>query len=235
MGFCHQKDLFRIESKPAFYLPGSSYTKRKCRFIFYEKMWRATVDIRGPCKLHGPPSRETIHALELRTGDYWKVSLEPKICTPSPTKQLVPYGMISGVRYGGLSKGQLRIVKDPVTGLSQVERATLRQEIFLPQFRVGGVVKYWTTPRNRRVMLSQDLLFPQCKQAARRPQVSFEYLKFQLIPLKLSYQLIRGYLCGRGGRSPWVAVGMAADEAGRRRYNHKRTNPKWDKEQLSKS
>ena len=29
--------------------------------------------------------------------------------------------------------------------------------------------------------------------------------------------------------------GMAVDEAGRRRYNHKRTNPKWDKEQLSKS
>ena len=36
MGFCHQKDLFRIESKPAFYLSGSSYTKRKFRFIFYE-------------------------------------------------------------------------------------------------------------------------------------------------------------------------------------------------------
>ena len=38
-------------------------------------------------------------------------------------------------------------------------------------------------------------------------------------------QNVRG---GRGG-------GMAADEAGGRRYNHKRTNPKGDKEQLSKS
>ena len=36
-------------------------------------------------------------------------------------------------------------------------------------------------------------------------------------------------------RGKLTTRGMAADEAGRRRYNNKITNPKWDKEQLSKS
>ena len=71
------------------------------------------------------------------------------------------------VSYGGLSKGQLRIVKDPVNGFSQFESTTLRYEIFIPQVKL--VVRYWTTPRNRWAMLIEDLLFPQCKQAARRP------------------------------------------------------------------
>ena len=62
------------------------------------------MDIQGPekknknkkqKKRHGPPSRETIQALELRTGDHWKVSRESKISTPSPTKIVGPFGKIS--------------------------------------------------------------------------------------------------------------------------------------------
>ena len=71
MGFCHQKDLFRIESKPAFICQFSSYTKRKFRFIFYEKMWRAN-------------NGQSMSV----TGDYLKVSHESKISTPSPTKMV---------------------------------------------------------------------------------------------------------------------------------------------------
>ena len=79
MGFCHQKDLFGIGSKPAFYLPVLKLHEKKDFFyILRKKMWRANSGQPCPFSRHGPLSGEIIHALGLRTGDYWKVSHESK-------------------------------------------------------------------------------------------------------------------------------------------------------------
>ena len=86
MGFCHQKDLFRIESKPAFICQVQATRKESFVLYFMKKCGELTVDNRCPLSQHGPLSREIIHALGLRTGDYWKVSHESKINTLSPTK-----------------------------------------------------------------------------------------------------------------------------------------------------
>ena len=45
MGFCHQKDLFRIGSKPAFYLPVLKLHEKKDFFyILRKKCGELTVD-----------------------------------------------------------------------------------------------------------------------------------------------------------------------------------------------
>ena len=96
MGFCHQKDLFRIASKSAFYLPVLKLHEKKDFFyILRKKCGELTVDNRCSVTRHGPLSGETIHALGLKTGDYWKVSHESKGLTSEPNKCLGPYGDIS--------------------------------------------------------------------------------------------------------------------------------------------
>ena len=149
MGFCHQKDLFRIESKPAFICQFQA--TRKESFVLYfmkKKMWRATVDNRGPWKRHGPPSRETIHAFRikdrrLRESISWIQNQHSESNKGSWCRMV----WSRREKYGGLSKGQLRIVKDPVNGFSRVESTTLRYEIFIPQvksWRCGQVLDHTT-------------------------------------------------------------------------------------------
>ena len=71
MGFCHQKDLFRIESKPAFICQFQATRKESFVLYFMKKMWRAN-------------NGQSMSV----TGDYWKVSHESKINTPSPAKMV---------------------------------------------------------------------------------------------------------------------------------------------------
>ena len=72
MGFCHQKDLFMIESKPAVICQFFKLHEKKVSFLYFmKKMWRAN-------------NGQSMSV----TGDYVKVSHESKISTPSPTKMV---------------------------------------------------------------------------------------------------------------------------------------------------
>ena len=149
MGFCHQKDLFRIESKPAFICQVSSYTKRKCRFIFYEKYVKSYSG-------HSRSVKKTAWSSQQR--DYPGIRIENRRSLESISWIQNQHSESNKgswchmvwsrrVKYGGLSKGQLRIVKDPVNGFSRVESTTFRYEIFIPQvksWRCGQVLDHTT-------------------------------------------------------------------------------------------
>ena len=72
--------------------------------------------------------------------------------------------------------------------ISLSKGVTLRLEIILSEFDDGCVVKHLTTPRIRRIKIVLGLfIFPNVSRLRASRKFHLSILKFELIPLKLSY------------------------------------------------